>query len=145
MHDDVQHDEALAAFTDDLLSGGDPIAPENIQGLAVVVRQLHAVIPTNGVDPAMRDRLAQRLKLEWDLRYPHTRWWQGRFVRRASLLLVAGLVFVVAAVIGLFMNEEDPTGPLQGTTAVEPLAGLVLVVLLVVGGLSLFVLFRRSR
>ncbi len=145
MHDDTLRDDALARFTDQLLSGNEPTASQEIEKLAGVVRRLHATLPTGDIDPAMRDRLAQRLKLEWDLHYSHARWWQGLPMRRVLVLLAAGLVLVTTAVITLSVRGGEHTGPLQGTSALGPFASLFVIALVFVGIISLLVLFRRSR
>ena len=70
MHDDTRLDDELAAFTDGLLGGeGEPTSP-GLEELALVVRQLNAVIaPGTRPDPAFRDHLTQRLNREWTFQH----------------------------------------------------------------------------
>ena len=106
-------DEELAAATDALLNGQEPISfsGEN-EELAEVVRQLHRVIdPDRPLATEFERRLTQRLNSEWDRVYtPPLRLLDRPLVRVG---LAAAVVLVLGAML-LLMTPDSPEA-LQGT------------------------------
>lgn len=138
-------DDALAAFTDRLLAGESPPAEDVPAELAETVRQLYAVIaPEQPVSPGLRARLADRLRIDWEIqRRSPVRWWRNRQVQRV-LAVVAMLVIVLAATIALSVGRAEQQPALEGT--VGGVTAGVLVVLAALGGLSVIaVLVARWR
>ncbi len=143
MHEHARRDNELATFTDKLLAGEEPETMNDQEELTVVVRQLYDVIaPHEKPDPAFRERLTQRLELEWHLLHNRpARWWQTPKARRAAAL-AAGLAMLVAAAMWFSAQSENGKSTLKGT-ALGPTTGALVVALLVLGVLGLVALYRR--
>ena len=144
MHEHARRDNELATFTDKLLAGEEPGKMTEQEELRVVVRQLYDVIaPHEKPDPAFREQLTQRLEMEWNLLHRQTsRWWEKRGVRRVAAL-AASLAVLVAAAVWLSAQSEGGDSTLKGT-ALGPMTGVLVVILVVLGGLGLIMLYRRK-
>jgi hypothetical protein len=147
MSDNPKLDDELAAYTDRVLGGETAPAPDPIDDLSSVVRQLYDVIaPDSGPDEAFRTRLTQRLNQEWNLKYQRQpRWWHNR---RVQIVAMAASMAVVLSAIALILAQDKDNGDtLQGTawgSTTETLLAMVAVVV-VVGLLFFWLRYRRNR
>ncbi|MEW6577569.1 MAG: hypothetical protein AB1435_00070 [Chloroflexota bacterium] len=131
MSDETWLDEALAAYTDDLLDGRDVAQPPALDELAPLVRHLRDLAgPALRPESAFQEWLRQRLGVEWAMQA------QQRGPRRV-LGLVAGvaLVLVIAALVTTAGDGagDDLQGAALGSvtwvaTAAVGLVGAVLIV-----------------
>lgn len=141
MHDHTELDNDLAAFTDRLLAGEDVQAPPELEELAHVVRQLHAVIaPESRPDPAFRERLTQRVNREWSIQHkrPPSAWRSRRLVQLTALAAVVALTL-----LALLLLSEGDEEPVQGT-ALGSVTGVVVVAAVLIG-LGLLIVWYRQR
>ena len=144
MHEHAGRDNELATFTDKLLAGEEPEDMNDQDTLKDVVRQLYDVIaPHEKPTPAFREQLMHRLEMEWDLQHRQdSRWWKTRRTRSVAML-AAGLAILVAAAVWFSDWTESGNRALHGT-ALGPMTGALVVILVVLGGLGLVMLYRRK-
>jgi hypothetical protein len=142
MHDHTGLDDELAAFTDQLLAGEDVQAPPELEELAGVVRQLHAMIaPESRPDPAFRERLTQRVHREWSIQHKRQprAWHSRRLVQLTALAAVVALTL-----LALLLLSDGDEEPVQGT-ALGSVTGVIVVAAVLVGLGVLIVWYRQRR
>lgn len=144
MPDQVRQDDELTRFTDETLAGHEPSTSPELQPLADVVRQLHAVIsPQDTPDLAFKQQLTQHLHMVWDMQHRRPRWLYNRRIQRFAALMAAGIVLVLGAVLVAIFTGSDAE-PLAGTST-GSLAVPVLAVIIATAIAGLVVVLRRRR
>ncbi len=132
---DQELDDQLAALTDRLLSGEESAAPEELDDLAQVVRQLHQVIAPDALpSPAYRARLTERVTREWNARQQARQTRQWRRPRLIQLSVLVALVTVVLVAVALLATgSENRDEGLQGTASGSAAWGMLVGVLIGIG------------
>lgn len=121
-------EEKLAAFTDQIRAGADPVTSADLADLEPVVRRLDRLMPRHPVDDVARARITLRVMGEWDARHsaPRRRWQS----MRRSKLLVAGVGWALLVSLLLAANAAGAVGVLDGTALGGHLGAAALVVAL---------------
>jgi hypothetical protein len=143
---DQELDDQLAALTDRLLAGDESLAPDELDDLAQVVRQLQQMIAPDVLpSPAFRVRLTQRVTREWNARQRARRarqWRRPRLIRLSVLVALVTLALVAVALLATGGDNRDEG--LQGTASGSAAWGVVVGAMIGIG-LGFVILWLRQR
>ncbi len=138
MNNHQEFDDELVRWTDQLLAGDAAEAPEGLEDLANVVRQLKQTIaPESSPTPTFRANLQNVLLREWSRRPQQKRlrfvWSQNRVLNLS--LVAACLAAALLVVVLLIERAENGEKTVQGTSAgsLPWFFGAAVAVIVVVG------------
>lgn len=149
MEPEKRQDDALAALTDALLAGQDPVLEmdDNMQGLAKVVQDLERMIPQQEGAPAqLRVGLARSLGDEFDRMQREEKMLQIQQRRVIRLISAAAAVVLVAMAALILSDGGDQQGTAEGTLdgPTFVILGVIAISLLLAGAVFYFRERRNS-